>query len=93
VTHLARGELGYVSVNVDGLLPRRLPPLALELWPDAISMYWWVGDDGWDAETVAQLAELFGEFQALVPHARLTYEHPNVDEFLGPIKSYLATTR
>ena len=93
VTRLARGELGYVSVNVDGVVPRRLPPVALELWPDAVSMYWWVGDHGWDAETVAELAQLLGELHALVPHARLTYEQPNVDEFWGPIKSYLATTR
>jgi len=56
-------------------------------------MYWWVGDDGRDAETVAELAQLLGEFHALVPHARLAYEHPDVDEFWVPIKSYLATTR
>ena len=91
VALLAQGELASVSVIIDGLEPRRLPPLVLEMWPDAVSMYWWVNDDGWDTETVAELAKLLGELHALVPQARLAYE-PNVDEFWGPVNSYLATT-
>jgi hypothetical protein len=91
VARLARGELGYVSVNANGLKPRRVPPVALELWPDAVSLYWWVNDDGWDTETVAELAEFLGELRALVPHARLAYEELDVEQFWGPVNSYLAT--
>jgi len=91
---LARGELGYVSVAIDDLQPRRLPPLVLELWPDAASMYWWVNDHGWNAETAAELAELLGQLHALVPQARLAYDEPSaVDEFWAPVNSYLATLR
>ena len=91
---LARGELGYVSVVIDDLQPRRLPPLVLELWSDAASMYWWVNDHGWNAETAAELAELLGQLHALLPQARLAYEEPSpVEEFWGPVNTYLTAIR
>jgi hypothetical protein len=94
VTLLARGVLGYVSVYVDGLEPRRVPPLVLELWRDAVSMYWWVAEDRWNAETAAELAELLGELHSLVPHARLAYDdQSDVDESWGPVNRYLAAIR
>ena len=93
-TLLARGELGYVSVHVDGLEPHRLPLLVFEFWRDAVSMYWWVADEGWNTKTAAALAELLGELHALVPHSRLAYDdQSDVDEFWGPVSRYLATIR
>lgn len=95
VALLARGELGYVKVALNGVESNTmlLPELMLELWPDAVSMYWWVGTGWWDAETVGAFADLLGQLRGLVPHARLAYEQPDTEEFWGPVNSYVATMR
>jgi len=92
VAQLAGGELGYIKVALDGLDSRgvRLPKLLFEFWPDAVSMYWWVGSS-WDADSVAAFAELLGELHALVSYAQLAYESPDPDEFWGPVNSYVAS--
>ena len=62
VAQLARGELGYVRVALDGVesCGVRLPELLSEFWPDAVSMYWWAGSS-WDEDSVAAFAEFLGE--------------------------------
>jgi hypothetical protein len=87
-------EYSDMSACTCGLEPRRVPPLVLEFWRDAVSMYWWVAEDRWNAETAAELAELLGELHSLVPHARLAYDdQSDVDEFWGPVNRYLAAIR
>lgn len=92
---LAHGNgIGYVKVSLEAVESKgvRLPELSVELWPDALSMYWWVGE--WDATTAAALVELLGELRALVPHARLAHETPkDAGEFWGPVQRYLAQER
>lgn len=87
-------EIGYVKASLDGVESSGavLPQLWVELWPDAVSMYWWVGDP-WDEWAAAALAELLGELRSLAPHARLAFEHPELaDAVWGPVERYLATT-
>jgi len=95
VALIARGELGSVMGSLDGVESSGvlLPELRLELWQDAVSMYWWVGTGDWDAEAVAALAELLGELRELLPEAQLAFEGPDVGEFWGPVTSYVATMR
>jgi len=95
VALVARGELGSVMGSLDGVESGGvlLPELRLELGPDMVSMYWWVGTGWCDAEAVAALAELLGELRELVPEAQLVFEGPDVDEFWGPVNNYVATTR
>ena len=92
---VASGEFSYMMVALDGVesCGVLLPELRVELWPDAVSMYWWVGTGSWDAETVGALADLLGQLQAVVPDARLAYEDRDDVEFWEPVNSYVATMR
>jgi hypothetical protein len=92
---VARGELGYMMVGLDGIESSGvlLPQLRVELWPNAVSMYWWVGTGWWDAETVGAFADLLGQLRALVPDVRLAYENRVDIEFWEPVSRYLETQR
>lgn len=68
----------------------RLPWLGVMLWPTELALYWWVGKDEWNAETLAGFAVLLADLRTLLPNSPVSLEWDSDDDFWPAIDAYLS---
>ena len=81
--------VGLEGVTAHGV---KLPWLGVYICTDAVAFYWWVSDDeGWNAETVAEVAKLIDDLRRLAPTAQVDVGwDDDRQEFLPSIDRFLS---